>query len=125
VNGDVRVIWRLYSAAGVSPTIAVDTQDRSPPLFEDTGPPRILPVVLQPADTDIQLVLPTASCNFLLVSDEPIVLKLKTGETALRTRVFLVCAEDETGTALPAQTLLLSGNGSTVATVEVFAQPKV
>lgn len=123
--GNCRIIWEQFASTGVSPTVTVDTDDLSPPVYEDVTKKLIRQLVIAPGDTDTQVVLSDASCSFLLVSDAAVIVKLKSGETPLRLRSMTLNAEDSSGAALPAQTLLLTGNGTVAANVEIYALAQV
>lgn len=123
--GSARIIWEEFASTGVSPTTQVDTDTRTPPTFEDVVGAVVHKLTIAPAASNTNVVLATASCSFLLVSDEAIVLRLASGETQMRVRRFYVDSDDSEGSALPAQTLLLSGNGTSTANVEIYALAKV
>lgn len=118
--GDARIIWNQFATDGVAPTIKVDTDERSPPLFEDVVGKLVWQREIAPSDADIAVVLSVASCSLLIVSDTAVLLRLKAGETQMRVRRFYVDADDSAGAALPAQTLTLSGNTLSVSNVEIY-----
>ena len=124
-TGAVRVIWETFDSTGTPATVSWDTDLYAPPVFEDLVAGSRTDLTIGPSVVDQSFVLATAACAFLLVSDAAVLVKLKSGDTSLRTRFLLVAAEDETGAAVPAQTMLLSGNGTSTANVKIFALTKV
>lgn len=119
-----RVIWEQFPASGQPASVRWDTDLHSPPIFEDLVGSLLQELVVGPTAT-VNMALSAAACALLLVSDEPVLVRLVTGETQMRVRMLLVAAEDETGIAIPAQTLVLAGNSTTTANVKVFAMNRV
>jgi len=119
-----RVIWEQFPASGQPASVRWDTDLQSPPIFEDLVGSLAQELTVGPTAT-VNVVLSTAACAFLLVSDDAVLVRLLSGETQMRVRMLLVAAEDETGAAVPAQTLVLAGNSSTTANVKVFAMNRV
>lgn len=119
-----RVLWEQFPASGQPASVRWDTDLHSPPIFENLVGSLVQELVVGPTAT-VNLVLSSPACAFLLVSDVAVLVRLLSGETQMRTRLFLVAAEDETGAAIPAQTLVLAGNSTTTANVKVFAMNRV
>ena len=125
MEGTARVIVEQFATTGVAATVAIDTDLLTPPRYSDVTKKLVRELEIGPNESDVTVVMSDASCVWAIESDEPVIVKLKTGETQCRVRMILLAAEDETGAALPAQTVLLTGNGSTPAKVQVFALGKV
>lgn len=123
-----RLLAEFFPSSGVDPSSRVDT-DVSPglplALTGFTGFAQITRTVAPAAD-DEALTLPTGGViALLIVSDEPITLKLETGETAMANgRAWMFVAADEDTAILPAGDLLLTGNGASTANVVIWYIPK-
>jgi hypothetical protein len=120
----LRLIFELLESTGSDPTIQVDTDEMSPPTFSDLVARLDQAVAIGPSVVN-QAVALSAACLVVLVSDQPVTLKLASGETAMAVRFFCVAGKDKSGTALPATSILLSGNGSSTANVRIYALGKV
>lgn len=119
MQASLRLIYEVIPSAGVDPEVQIDTDELSPPAFVDLVVRGEQHLQIGPSVTDQAVAVPN-SCIVLVFSDEPILMRLSAGETQLRARFFAVAAEDETGRAVTARNLLLSGNGTTTANVRVL-----
>lgn len=123
-----RLLAEYYPSSGVDPASRVDT-DVSPGLplvltgftgFTQTS------LTVAPAAVDQSVTLPTGGViALLIVSDQPITLKLATGETEMENgRAWMMVAADEDTAILPAGDLLISGNTASTANVVIWYIPK-
>lgn len=119
MQASLRSIYEVIPSAGVDPEVQLDTDELSPPTYEDIVVRGEQHLQIGPAISDQPVAIPN-SCIVIVLSDEPILLRLAAGETQMRTRHFVCGAEDETGRALTARNILISGNGTTTANVRVL-----
>jgi hypothetical protein len=119
MQANSRTVYEATASQGLNPTVQIDTDDLSPPAYADIVASGEKVLQIAPADANIAVALPDC-CFVLLLSDEPIDVRLLTGETVLSDiREIKIGGTDETVIAYPAGSLRLSGNGATTATVRV------
>lgn len=124
MEGKARALLSVTDDTGVDPGTRFDSDEHGPPIYADLVGLVDKRVQLAADADEVEIEIP-ACCYLLLASDYPVVLKLATGETALRTRLFQAGAEDELGAGIPATTLLLSGTGDRASVRIVYLEQVV
>lgn len=117
--GTVRVIWEEQEQTGQEPYVSLDTDEFDPPRFLDLVARHDLTVSIGPAASNTEVAIPDA-CALFLFSDEPVSVKLyATGNAAHTTRHLEFAGDTSADTAWAADSIYLTGNGSTTAKVRI------
>lgn len=117
--GNLRLIYEGTPAAGGDPEDQIDTDELDPPVYEDVVVTSEIRRQIASGATDVAVAIPD-SCFLLILSDVEVLLRLNTGETQMRVRTFEAGGDDSEAVAVPARTLLFSGNGVSVANIRVL-----
>jgi hypothetical protein len=120
-----RVIAELTEADGLDPVTTVDSQEW-PALAAISGFKKdaCATLVIAPGDADVAHVI-GACCALVILSDEPISVRLAGGETLMSgVQEFLLRGKDSSQTVISGP-LLFTGNGANEANVKVWAVSKV
>ena len=117
-TAEFRLIAYRRNAPGADPVGEVDLTT----ILNATGGTLVDSFVLGAAASDQTLALP-ANTGILIVSkDHPFSVKLRSGETALAGLMMYLAAGNDGGTQIVGSgSMLLSGNGSNAARLEVWA----
>ncbi len=125
MDATLRLMFELTGAAGTGSDGHLDTAEQETPLVYQ-GLTARMDTVLQigPAVTDQNVAIPEA-CVVIVLSDEPIGIRLAAAETLVITRLLVLGSPDEETAAIAAGNLKVSGNTVGTATVRVIALDKV
>lgn len=118
-----RLLAEFFPTSGVDPQQRIDTDvgPGSPLVLTSFTNFSTINRTVAPAADEEAVALPTGGVVALIVSsDAPITLALATGETAMQNgRLWAFIADDEDQAIIPAQSLLLTGNGVSTANVVI------
>lgn len=117
-TAELRIIAYRRDAPGADPVGEIDQTA----ILSGTGGTLVDAFTLGAAASDEVHALPACTALLIVSKDYPFSLKLRSGETSMAgLRQFLLAGEEADTAALASGNVLLSGNGTNAARIEIWA----
>lgn len=119
----LRILFSLTDG-GTDADVELDSARVSPLTFDGVLAKVDQTIQVGPAVVDQAVALPACSL-VVLISDEPVKVRLLTAETEVTVRALVIAGDDARATAFGAASIRLSGNGTNTAKVRIITLAKV
>lgn len=117
-TAEIRLIAYRRDAPGADPVGEIDLTA----ILSGTGGTLVDAFTLGAAASDEVHALPACTSLIIVSKDYPFNMKLRSGETAMAgLRMFTLAGQDADTAALASGNVLMSGNGSNAARIEIWA----